>query len=208
MTEATITDIADARRVWCVLRWDFLEGYWFIGPFPTPDKAADWDNVEDDPCWGVPGRIDPTKPLELRAPAQLPPLTDAELSADQRWWRAERIRRDGPMEQWNWSEPPTERHRCYVLQSTAEVPHLVGPFDSQLAAYVWGDDTEERARTKVDANGVRIADNETAGWQLIWLEDAGARPQLRPPSDPDLVKAITQDNVPESGPDGSPAAVA
>jgi hypothetical protein len=94
MTEATITDIAEARRVWCVLRWDLRNGYWFIGPFATLGQAADWDNVNDDPNWVIPDWIDPTRPLELRPPGSEPPLSDDELSDDERWARAERIRRD------------------------------------------------------------------------------------------------------------------
>jgi hypothetical protein len=118
------------------------------------------------------------------------PATDDELTDDERLCRAERIRRNGPISDWGWTPNPSDTGAWYVLQTTAEPPHLVGPFASQQAAYVWGNDTEARAEAanprlaEVNGHQVSVADNETAGWQLVWLEDPSEPPELCEPWSP------------------------
>jgi hypothetical protein len=152
-----ITDsITDIREQFVVLRWDIFEGFYFVGPFPTVDAAADWgaENEGTNIYWQV-ERLDPTVPLAIKPPGAIPEL--APEDDDDREPR--------------WADRPDDPGDFFLLMITNDL-HLIGPFVHHRDAYAWAREFERRT------------DDE--GWQVVWLTDASATPRLLTPEEGEI----------------------
>src|SRR5262249_7278098 len=123
-----------------------------------------------------------TLPVPIRAPGPMPPLQpdpelDPELGDALRRLEREVLGRE-ELPRWlgdpndfsehdRWTERQSDSGDFYLLLIYREPLHLVGPFPDHRHACSWGVDYEARS------------DDE--GWVVVWLDDAGAVPQLVPP---------------------------
>jgi hypothetical protein len=144
----TTTDIVPV-----VMRWDaFGDGYHYVGPFGSIPEANEWAIEHDaDPCWHA-ELVNPGVPLEVRAPDGLADLVDDDEQPDR------------------FADPvsDTEGAAFHLLMTDADPVHLVGPFQDQRIAYLWGLTNERRGGA--------------LGWQVVWLEDPAERPLMIPPA--------------------------
>jgi hypothetical protein len=149
----------DGLEKWLVMRWAHERGYSFVGPFPSADAAGRWatrvdEEVDPDPCWQV-VRLDPTQPLPVRQPEL---VVDQGTEAEIADW----------LDHVSDYVPPTGR-RCFVLMTTSEPVHLVGPFQNQRSGAIWGA-VQERC-------------GGDDGWQGVWIADADCLPVLQSPEE-------------------------
>jgi hypothetical protein len=206
-----------AGMAWVVLRWNVREGYHYVGPFPDGETAGQWaKEMLVYPEWYI-HFLDPRLSLPVRAPGSMPPLRPpVPLTDDQRWFLEWGRRRRGikPLPEWlgeanepaeNWLENQASNGAFYVLMSTAEPPHLIGPFPDHQHAYSWAVDNEERhgGTVVVTEDGNALA-TDADGWQLVWLDDPGRAPVLRDPADASL-REIAPDIVDDDDDEDWPA---
>jgi hypothetical protein len=122
-----------------VLIWGFHTGYSYVGPFATMAAANDWalryDELTGLLDWHS-ELVDPAVPLALRPPDLPWEVTDVLPGA-----------------------------AFFMLMPDSEPVHLVGPFATPRAAYIWGCHHEKVRRSDVS-------------WHIIRVEDPAAVPRL------------------------------
>jgi hypothetical protein len=138
-----------------VLVWSFDEGgYHYVGPFSSVSEANNWGTEHEGDHgfeWHT-ALIDPAVPLEVRAPDGV-----ADLPAN-----------DDGMADDKFQDPfsDTPGAAFHMLMTSGEPLHLVGPFEDQRTASLWGLMNERRGGD--------------IGWQVLWLEDPTAPVRLVP----------------------------
>jgi hypothetical protein len=195
--DGTALNLPNPNNVWVLLRWNFFTGYYFVGPFATPDAAEAWiddHNEDDDLCWQI-TRLDPTLSLGVRAPdGDYPlvpdpvPMDDETYESLERLWR-ELGHPDRSLPAWlgdrrdyarhdHWDDRQAPEGNYFVLMSTSDPAYLVGPFSTHRDAFSWGCFQAARG----DANrAMGLSDDCDYGWQIIWLDDAARALVLRTP---------------------------
>jgi hypothetical protein len=143
-----------------VLRWDALEGFYFVGPFASEAEATTWveDNVGTDSCWMV-GLLDPAAPLEVRPPGEMP-----ELEPD-------------PKLPFQWIERPANVGDFYLLMVGSDPLHLVGPFPEDRQACSWA--VANEARNDYDGWQLVWLDDPTAPAKLLTPTEGAAEAARR-----------------------------
>jgi hypothetical protein len=136
-TDDTITTIVPV-----VMRWDFFEGYHYVGPFGSVPEANEWGIQNEDVHdlnWHT-ELVDPAAPLEVRAPDGVADLVNGSNDCGE------------------FQDPVSNTEgAAFHLLMPSDPLHFVGPFEDHRTAYLWGWMNEGR--------------DGDPGWQVVWLEE-------------------------------------
>jgi hypothetical protein len=148
------TDTMIDTRQWVCVRWNIFGGHYYVGPFASASKAADWgdENQGTDICWQA-ENLDPHVALEVRAPGEMPALEPDPEEPDQ----------------WTERQSDDPDAAFFLMMIYSNPLHLVGPFPDHRHAYSWA--VAYQART----------DDE--GWQVLWLNDPALPVRLLTPAE-------------------------
>jgi hypothetical protein len=166
---------------WVVLCWRHEFGYHFVGPFASVDEANNWAvEVLETKGFNLDWQVvfaDPTLSIPVRDPGTMPllqpdPETDPELGRWLQWVSREMLGQDRSLPAWlgdpldhsthdRWTERQGPTGNFYVIMTTSEPLHMVGPFSDHRGAFSWGCASEERGGDP--------------GWQAGWTTPAVRR---------------------------------